>query len=195
EAMTRLAKSRFHKINVSSVQQAFYEAKWHGRFELISKSPYLIVDGAHNPAGTLVLKQSLLKYFPGERFTFIVGVYQDKDYETMMKKMLPLARRVYTVRAAGERAIEPEELAQVVKGLCAKKKEENSEEGVVADDDRRAGIRKKKMNLDIPVKACQSTAQALEEIRRTGQGEKIVVFGSLSFVKDVYHYFDTTQYI
>ena len=167
EALKLLSNKGFHKINTSSVQKAFRETKWMGRFELISKSPFLILDGAHNPAGARALKKSLEIYFPAERFTFIFGVFRDKEYTQILKNMLPLAARVYTVKAAGERGLEPEILAQEVR---------------------------KNTSRDIPVESCQSVSVALREIGRQGQKEKIIVFGSLSFLKDVYSYFDTIGY-
>ena len=74
-----------------------------GRFELISKDPFLILDGAHNPDGAAALKKSLEIYFPAQRFCYIFGVFRDKEYQKILDEMLPLASNVYTVKAAGER--------------------------------------------------------------------------------------------
>lgn len=169
EALKQLSKNGFHKINLSSVQNAFWETRWTGRFELISRSPFLLVDGAHNPSGAKALRRSLEIYFPAERFTYIFGVFRDKDYRGILEWLLPIAERVYTVRAAGERGADPEELARVVK-LCGTLRE-------------------------IPVKSCVDVSAALCEVQRKGQRERIVVFGSLSFLGEVYRYFDTARYI
>lgn len=171
EALRQLEKNGFHKINISSIQLALRTTKWPGRFELVSRDPFLFLDGAHNPAGAAALKRSLEIYFPAERFCFIFGVFRDKDYRGILREMYPLASRVYTVRAEGSRGMAPEELARVV---------------------REAGIR---FGREIPVTGCPNTAAALQEIRRSGRREKILVFGSLSFLKDVYRYFDTEPYI
>lgn len=165
ESLVQLGKSGFHKINISSVRSALRETQWPGRFELISKLPFLIVDGAHNPSGAVALRKSLETYFPAERFTYVFGVFRDKDYREIIRQLLPLARRVYTVRAAGERSAAPEELAGVVKELV--------------------GLR------EIPVTCCGDIGRALQEIRRRGQREKIIVFGSLSFLGDIYQFFST----
>ncbi|MBO5484212.1 MAG: bifunctional folylpolyglutamate synthase/dihydrofolate synthase [Lachnospiraceae bacterium] len=169
EVMKQLGQLGFHKINISSVRAALKETKWLGRFEIVSKSPFLILDGAHNPSGAKVLRKSLEMYFPAERFTFVFGVFRDKDYQGILQQMLPLARRVYTVRAAGERGMEPEELAGVVRQYTLKR--------------------------EIPVESCINIAAALDKIQRQGEKEKIIVFGSLSFINEVYHYFDTAMYI
>ena len=169
EALKKLAQSGFHKINSSSIQIALRETSWQGRFELISRSPFLILDGAHNPSGARALKKSLEIYFPGERFTLIFGVFRDKDYQGILEQMLPLAKRFYTVKALGDRGTDPEELARVVKRCSALR--------------------------DISVKSCTDVRSALQEIQRQGQREKIIVFGSLSFLREVYSYFDTVRYI
>lgn len=171
EALKLLAQTGFHKVNISSVQTAFRETRWMGRFELISKDPFLILDGAHNPDGAAALKKSLEIYFPAQRFCYIFGVFRDKEYQKILDEMLPLASNVYTVKAAGERGMDPEELAAVVTEKCGR------------------------YERNIPVQSCQTVAQALREIARNGHRHKTVIFGSLSFLHEVYRFFDTSRYI
>ncbi len=163
EAMEQLEKTGFHKINISSVQNALKNTKWAGRFELVSMNPFLLIDGAHNPAGAKALRRSLETYFPTEQFTFVFGVFKDKDYQGILQEMLPLAKRVYTVRAAGPRAIEAKELEEIIK--CHP------------------------LGQELLVKSCNHVAMALEEINRQPKKEKIIIFGSLSFLEEVYQYF------
>lgn len=171
EALKLLAQTGFHKVNISSVQTAFRETRWMGRFELISKDPFLILDGAHNPDGAAALKKSLEIYFPAQRFCYIFGVFRDKEYQKILDEMLPLASNVYTVKAAGERGMDPEELAAVVTEKCGR------------------------YERNIPVQSCQTVAQALREVARNGHRHKTVIFGSLSFLHEVYRFFDTSRYI
>ena len=96
-------------------------AKWPGRMEIISEDPFFMVDGAHNPQGVKALADSLQELFPGETFTFVVGVLADKDYEEMMEEMLPLAQRFYTVTVANDRALQGKHLVEYFKqaGIAA----------------------------------------------------------------------------
>ena len=48
---------------------------------------------------------------------------------------------------------------------------------------------------NIPVQSCQTVAQALREITRNGHRHKTIIFGSLSFLHEVYRFFDTSRYI
>lgn len=163
EAMEQLGKAGFHKVNISSVQDALKFTKWAGRFEVVSMEPFLLIDGAHNPAGAKALRKSLETYFPAQQFTLVFGVFKDKDYQGILQEMLPLAKRVYTVRAAGPRAVESDELAEIIKGHS--------------------------LGKELPVKKCVNVAMALEEIHRQIKREKIIIFGSLSFLEEVYRYF------
>lgn len=38
--------------------------------EIVSKEPFLLVDGAHNSNGVDALKESLVQMYPGEKFCF-----------------------------------------------------------------------------------------------------------------------------
>jgi dihydrofolate synthase/folylpolyglutamate synthase len=62
-----------------------------GRMEIVSKEPFLLVDGAHNSNGVDALKESLMQMYPGEKFCFFMGVMADKDYDVMIREILPLA--------------------------------------------------------------------------------------------------------
>ena len=171
EALKMMAGQGFHKINISSIQTAFRETKWLGRFELISRDPFLILDGAHNPDGAAALKKSLEIYFPAQRFRYIFGVFKDKDYDKILDEMLPLASSVYTVKAAGERGMDPQELARIVEKKCRVYKR------------------------NVPVQSCKTVAQALHMIEKDGHRKKTIIFGSLSFLHEVYSFFDTSRFI
>ena len=60
--------------------------KWAGRFEIFdTKFGKIIIDGAHNPNGATALRQSLDKYFPTGKRTFIFGALADENFEEMIK--------------------------------------------------------------------------------------------------------------
>lgn len=91
------------------------DAFWPGRMEVLSANPFFMVDGAHNSNGVQALKESLEEMFPNEKFLFVMGVMADKDYEEMIKCLLPLAKEFVTVTVDSERALTAEVLADLVK--------------------------------------------------------------------------------
>ena len=98
------------------------KAAWAGRMEVLSENPFFLVDGAHNPQGVKALYESLTELYPDEKFTFILGVLADKDYEEMIDMMLPLAKSFNTVTVESDRAVQGERLANIIndKGISAR---------------------------------------------------------------------------
>ncbi|MGN0352563.1 MAG: bifunctional folylpolyglutamate synthase/dihydrofolate synthase [Roseburia sp.] len=91
-------------------------ARWMGRMEILSESPFFMVDGAHNSHGVTALCESLQTLFPGEKFHFIMAVMADKDYDKMIECLLPIALDFVTVTADSSRALQGEVLAEFIRG-------------------------------------------------------------------------------
>lgn len=106
-----LVKSGFD-ISSGSIYRGMLSARWNGRFEVISKDPVFILDGAHNPDAALRLKNSLDMYFKDEKKIFIIGVFADKDYDGILKITAPLADIIFTVTAPGTRGLDADKLSQ-----------------------------------------------------------------------------------
>lgn len=115
---SELLKSKGYNITEASIRSGLKNASWPGRFELLKKAPAVLIDAAHNTECAIVLKKALDKYFPGCRFTFIMGVLMDKDYISMMEAVLPGCHRVITVTPNSERALPASELAVAAKAYC-----------------------------------------------------------------------------
>ena len=64
-------------INESHIKEGLSKARNIGRFDLIGKN--IIFDGAHNPNGMEALVNSLKRYYPQSKKTFICGFMGDKD--------------------------------------------------------------------------------------------------------------------
>ncbi len=88
----------------------FKNATWPGRMEVVSKDPFILMDGAHNPQGVEALFNSLKECYPQEKFVFFVGVMADKDYHKMMRQMYPLADCFFCTRVDYARSLPAEDL-------------------------------------------------------------------------------------
>ncbi len=117
---------------------AFYEGlkdvRWDGRLEVVSGSPLIVLDGAHNPASVASLAGSIREQFAGryKRLILVMGVLDDKDFETMFGMLSPFANEVIFTRAAYERAVPPERLMAAAG---------NTHPGAGVSDSVAAGIR------------------------------------------------------
>ncbi len=107
------------RVDNQTIEEGLARAIWPGRMQIISKNPFVLVDGAHNPAGVQALYESLKAEFPKEKFSFIMAVMADKDYVEMADIIAPVVKRVFTVTVDSDRALQAEQLAEtlVLKGL------------------------------------------------------------------------------
>lgn len=107
-----------YSITEADIRRGLASTKWPGRLEVLSREPVFIIDGAHNPEAAEVLKQTLDDYFPGKPRTLIMGVAADKDYLTMIKTLLPGAKRLIAVTTLTDRALPAAKLAAYSSSYC-----------------------------------------------------------------------------
>ena len=108
-------------IPLNAIKDGFGEAKWHARFEIISKNPLVIADGGHNPEGVCSAVASVKKYFGSQKIKILTGVMADKDYNYIADKISSVASKVYTVTPDNPRALDASEYAKIFMsmGICA----------------------------------------------------------------------------
>lgn len=92
-------KTVFPEISQEIIDEGLKKVKHPGRFQYI-KEKNLIIDGAHNPNGIEVLKQSLDMYFPNQKRRFIFGCLRNKEYGQMLQILF--APSSYHFPASGE---------------------------------------------------------------------------------------------
>ena len=94
------------------------KTRFPARLEVISKSPLVIIDGAHNENGADVLAD----YLDKNNLTpvTILGMMSDKNCDAVIKKIASRSKAVYTVKVEGNpRAQSAEALAKTAKEYCA----------------------------------------------------------------------------
>jgi dihydrofolate synthase/folylpolyglutamate synthase len=96
-----------YPVSTGAMIDGLREVDWPGRLELVSSSPRVILDGAHNPAGALVLKDSLEKEFQYDRLILLVGIMKDKDIQSMLHSLAPLADHIILSQPHTDRAAPP----------------------------------------------------------------------------------------
>ena len=97
EALRKLG----YALSDQQVREGLLHTAWRGRFTTLRRDPTVIIDGAHNPAAALELKESLERYFPGKTLYFVMGMFKDKDYAQVIDLTAPLARHIITVETPG----------------------------------------------------------------------------------------------
>ncbi len=103
-------------ITDDDISVGFSKAINPARFELLSKNPVVILDGAHNPNGIEALKNAVRNFLDGKKITCVMGMLADKDIDSSIKLLDGVFETVYTVPVDNPRAISSKELAEKCKG-------------------------------------------------------------------------------
>lgn len=82
-------------ITEEYIRSALAKAELPGRLEIVNRSSKVILDGAHNPAKMRALAQSLREDFHWKSLHLVFGCKKDKQYDEMLKEILPPADFVY----------------------------------------------------------------------------------------------------
>ena len=102
-------------IPEDAIKSGLFSAKWPARFEIISTSPLVVYDGAHNPEGITAAKESIKKYFGDKKVIALTGVLRDKDYEFIASELSEIADKAYTITPDNPRALSAEEYSAVLR--------------------------------------------------------------------------------
>lgn len=85
-----------------------------GRMEMISQTPKILVDGAHNGASIKALMRGLGQHIPYDSMVMIFGCAADKDIRGMMEQIATGADKViFTKAATNSRVADPKNLSEV----------------------------------------------------------------------------------
>ncbi|MEN6465385.1 MAG: folylpolyglutamate synthase/dihydrofolate synthase family protein [Syntrophaceae bacterium] len=96
------------EISDEQVSRGIENTRWEGRLEVLRERPFVIADGAHNPAGITALLKAIPANFKYRKLIFILGVLRDKNYRAMFRKIFQMADHIILTRPDTGRGLEPE---------------------------------------------------------------------------------------
>ncbi len=88
-----------------------------GRLEVVRRSPTVLVDAAHNPAGATALRAGLEEAFTFTKLVGVVAILKDKDASEMLEILEPVLDEVIITRTTSSRAMRPNDLGEIAKGI------------------------------------------------------------------------------
>jgi dihydrofolate synthase/folylpolyglutamate synthase len=97
-------------VTRAQIQRAMRNVDWPGRLQVLSRQPWLVLDGAHNAASAEVVRQALDALFNFERLILVVGLSEGKDALGVLSALTPRAAQVLLTRSHHERSAPPAEL-------------------------------------------------------------------------------------
>ena len=137
-------------LDPDTVRAGFAAVTSPGRLEVVGRSPLVLLDGAHNPAGAHALAAALLEEFVVDRRTLVVACLADKDVRGILEALAPATGRLVVTQNRSPRTAPADRLRKEAEAL-----------GLHAE-----------VAPDVPT----AVTQALE---RAGESEAVVVCGSL----------------
>ena len=155
-ALLAVTAARELHAREAAIREGLARAWWPGRFQVFRHARgFLVLDGAHNPAGARALATSLQEVFRDTRVTFVLGILRDKDARGIVAALAPVADRFVLVASTNPRAASPADLRAIVPSSVAR------------------------------VDMAGSPSDALALARRVAATPVICVAGSLSLIGDV----------
>ena len=95
------------------VREAFAAVSSPGRLEVVRRSPTVILDAAHNPAGMAATVAAVSEAFEFTRLAGVFAASADKDVAGLLAELEPLLSDIVVTRNSSERSMDPRELAEL----------------------------------------------------------------------------------
>jgi dihydrofolate synthase/folylpolyglutamate synthase len=115
-----VARSLQDRVPVSdaAIRAGLRDVQWAGRLQMVRRPDghFVLLDGAHNPAGAQSLADALPGLLPPRsqarrRPALIMGIMRDKDYSGICRILAPLAGMILLAPVGSARTAEPGALA------------------------------------------------------------------------------------
>lgn len=103
-----------YPVTRESIYLGLEQVDWPGRLEIVRTRPWVVLDGAHNPAGAQALCEALSQGFSYDRCYFLLGIMKDKEVEKIVSILVPLSHELVLTQPKQDRAAPPERLLKAV---------------------------------------------------------------------------------
>ena len=100
-------------IPEEAVRAGLKSVRWLGRLSEVSRSPRIILDGAHNRDAMGRLAAHLDRSTPPARLIVVAGFLEDKPYARMMGELAARCRRIHLTSPSVDRAVSPERVLEL----------------------------------------------------------------------------------
>jgi dihydrofolate synthase/folylpolyglutamate synthase len=109
-------------IELSRIKNTLATYTWPGRLEIIPASeniPEIIIDGAHNLMSARKLSTYLKQEYSHKKITLVIGILNDKPFESILQSLLPHCNRVILTQPAIDRSLSPETLMPFAQSIVS----------------------------------------------------------------------------
>lgn len=113
EAFFGIGSQQAGTLDAEVVRTAFASVSCPGRMEVVRRSPTVVLDAAHNPAGARVTADAVTEAFGFSRLVGVVGMSAGKDTRGLLEAFEPIFAEIVVTRNSSHRAMDVDELAAV----------------------------------------------------------------------------------
>ncbi|MFE9423365.1 bifunctional folylpolyglutamate synthase/dihydrofolate synthase [Kitasatospora sp. NPDC006697] len=111
EGFFGVGAAREGRLDLDKVRQAFSGVSSPGRLEVVRRSPTILLDAAHNPAGAEVTAAAIAESFGFTRLIGVIGTSGDKDVTGVLEAFEPVLAEVVVTQNSTHRAMAVDNLA------------------------------------------------------------------------------------
>ncbi|GAB4434366.1 MAG: folylpolyglutamate synthase/dihydrofolate synthase family protein [Chloroflexi bacterium OHK40] len=101
-----LLRARGLNLPDTALAAGLAEVRWPGRFELIPRTPPVLIDGAHNGDSARKLMAAIQAELAPPRLVLVLGTSRDKDIAAIAAALVPHAAAVVLTRSHHHRAMD-----------------------------------------------------------------------------------------
>jgi len=113
----RLPASALRQDNLS---RAFSRVYWPGRLQPVPNLDRVFLDGAHNPAGAVILRSALDRLFPNQNHCFVISCFANNNAKQVLSELVCPGDAVFVSEANTRRAsMDKNQLAKLARELGA----------------------------------------------------------------------------
>lgn len=102
-----------HRLDIDVIRAGLAGATSPGRLEIVRRSPTVLVDAAHNPAGAMALRAAMEDSFNFAKIVGVIAILEDKDASSILEILEPVLNEIVVSRTTSPRAIKPERLGRL----------------------------------------------------------------------------------
>ena len=101
-----------YRLDPDAIRSAIGALRIPGRLEVLARSPLIVLDGAHNPAGAAALARALVEAFTWTRLHVVLAVSSNKDVDGVVAALAPMADVWYPAQNESVRSFPAEHVAE-----------------------------------------------------------------------------------
>lgn len=118
-ATIQTLQHRGWQISQTAIENGIAKTQWRGRLQQTTwKNQKILIDGAHNPAAAIALREYVDKFNNQQPINWVIGILATKDRDDIFKALLKKGDRLYLVPVPDQNSTPPTELATIAQNIC-----------------------------------------------------------------------------